>query len=223
MTPTITATATVSNTPNASLTPSCGQQVVNIYDERGEKVATVCGNVSFPAGTNFTMTLSSFSQNPNGPGGTISIFLNGQWITTWNAAKDDGSFVPNAFYHFVLQENTGNGNTIQIERDAFISTYHGEAVAFVGLPNVARAGDTVKFTASFAGTPGTSQSKIKIYSMDGELLQTLDLDGTGSATWDLKNAEGSPVASGLYIALLDGVDPTSGQGLTKTIKLLVTH
>lgn len=168
------------------------------------------------------MSLSNFVPNPNGPGGTISIYLSGQIVATWNGTKDNGDLIPNGFYHFVLVEHLGDGNTVQLERDAFISTYHGEAISLVAWPNITHPGQTVTFNASFAGTPVDSQSKMKIYSADGELVQTIAFT-TGTALWNAKNLSGQMVASGVYLAVLDGVDPLSGQSLTKVVKVLVTH
>lgn len=168
------------------------------------------------------MTLSNFAPNPNGPGGTITIFLNGQTVGVWNATTDGGALVPNGFYHFVLVEHTSDGTTVQMERDAFISTFHGESVFLVAAPNLVRFGNVVDFNASFAGIPADNQSKIKIYSMNGELVRMLVLS-LGTASWDIRNNSGQAVASGLYLAVLDGIDPVSGQSLTKIVKVLVTH
>lgn len=168
------------------------------------------------------MTLSNFVPNPNGPGGTITVFLNGQTVGTWNATTDSGEWVPNGFYHFVLVEHASDGSTVQMERDAFISTFHGESMALVAAPNMVHSGDSVNFNASFAGTPADSQSKIKIYATNGELVRTLILS-FGTASWDLRNNHGQAVGSGIYIAVLDGIDPASGQSLNKIIKVLVTH
>lgn len=109
-----------------------------------------------------------------------------------------------------------------MERDAFIATFHGESISLIAWPNFAHPGGTVNFTASFAGTPANNQSKIKIYTADGELVQTVTLNA-GSSTWDLRNASGQTVASGVYLAVLDGIDSASGQALNKTVKVLVTH
>ncbi len=109
-----------------------------------------------------------------------------------------------------------------MERDAFISTYHGESISLVAWPNTAHPGQMVNFNASFAGTPADSQSKMKIYTADGELVQTVSFT-VGTALWDLRNPSGQVVASGLYLAVLDGVDPLNGQSLNKVVKVVVTH
>jgi hypothetical protein len=212
------ATSTVTPT----ISPACGQQMITIYDARGEKVAAFCGSGNFPNGTSFSMTLSGYSQNGNGPGGTIAIYLNGQTVATWTSTDLAGNLVPDGFYHIVVVETTVNGNVILLERETYISTYHGEQVLLLAMPNIGHPGDMINFVASFNGVPGNNQSKIKIYATDGELIKSLGIyDGT--ASWDVKNVNGIFVASGVYIAVLDGIDPTSGQKLTSVKKILITH
>lgn len=52
----------------------------------------------------------------------------------------------------------------------------------------------------------TSDAVIKIYTIAGELVRTLNKSGTANLTnrmaWDLKNNEGETVASGIYIYLI---------------------
>ena len=185
-------------------------------------MAMVCGSVSFPAGTAYSMTLSNFAPNPNGAGGSITILLNGQVVATWDATDSKGNLVPNSYYHFILQEHASDGSTVLLERDAFIAPYHNEPVSLSAIPNVGRPGGTISFTASFAGTPADSQSKIRLYAVSGELVQSLTLSN-GVVTWDLTNMNYQPVASGVYLAVLTGIDPTNGQKLYKISKILVTH
>ena len=167
------------------------------------------------------MSLSSFQPNP-GLGGSINIYLNGQLVASWNAVDDGGQMVPNGFYHFVLEENPVGANSILLERDAFVDPNHGGAVSLSAAPNVGHPGDTIQFSASFAGIAADGQSKIKIYGVDGELVQTLTLSN-GAAAWDLTNKSSQKVAAGLYVAVLDGINPTSGQKLRKICKVLVFH
>lgn len=63
---------------------------------------------------------------------------------------------------------------------------------------------------------------IKIYTLNGDLIRTLTKTGTGNAStsstleWNLQNLERVPVASGIYIALIDA--PGIG---TKIIKIAI--
>jgi hypothetical protein len=58
---------------------------------------------------------------------------------------------------------------------------------------------------------------IKIYSLNGDMIRQLDKDNEDPALkWDLKNLENNPVASGMYIVLINA----EGIG-QKIIKLAV--
>jgi len=168
------------------------------------------------------MSLSSFVPNPSGAGGSIAVNLNGLAIATWNATGLNGKPVPNGFYHFVIEEHTAEGNTIFLERDAFLMPYHGQDASLSAMPNIGHSGDTIQFVASFAGTLADGQSKIKIYAVSGELVQTLAVQN-GTAAWDLSNTGQKMVASGVYLAVLDGVDPANGQQGRKIVKVMVIH
>jgi hypothetical protein len=59
-----------------------------------------------------------------------------------------------------------------------------------------------------------NQCTIKLYSLDGSLIRTLRKnDNNSTMNWDLKNVESVPIASGLYIALIDV--PNVGQKIMK--------
>jgi hypothetical protein len=58
---------------------------------------------------------------------------------------------------------------------------------------------------------------IKIYTLNGDLIRTLNKnDQNSTITWDMKNFDGVPIASGVYIALIDA--PGIGD---KVVKLAV--
>jgi hypothetical protein len=58
---------------------------------------------------------------------------------------------------------------------------------------------------------------IKIYSLNGDLIRQLEKDNTESTIkWNLCNFDNEPIASGMYIALIDAIG--IGQ---KIIKLAV--
>lgn len=135
---------------------------------------------------------------------------------------DNGKYVPNSYYHFVMRENAGTGNTVLLERDAFIAPFHGDLVSLTALPNVCHAGDVVNISASFSGTPADGQSTIRVYAVSGELIRNLSI-ANGVTTWDLRGANSQTVASGIYLLVLEGINPTSGQKSYKITKVLVTH
>lgn len=183
-------------------------------------MASLCGTAVFPIGSTYSASLSRFVPNPSGLGGSITIYLNSQPIAVWNAMESNGQLVSNGFYHFKIAENAPEGNTVTLERDAFIDAETGVGeLQMSARPNIVHPGGTVTILASFSGTPPDSQCKIKIYDMAGELLETLSLLN-GTATWDLRNALGQEVGTGLYLAAFDGNDPVSGSPEHKVIKIL---
>jgi hypothetical protein len=58
-------------------------------------------------------------------------------------------------------------------------------------------------------------AQLKIYTLAGELVAELHEDGTGRAKWDARNANGDPVASGVYLVRV------TGEGGSKIIKIAV--
>ena len=186
-------------------------------------VATLCGNILFPAGTAYSATLSSFVPSTSGLGGTITIYLNNQIVAVWNGLDTHGQLVPNGFYHFKIIQNTPEGNTVVLERDAYIAAETGAGgLQMSARPNIAHPGDTVTILASFSGVSPDSQCKIKIYDMAGELLETLNLSN-GTATWDLRNAQDQELGTGLYLVAFDGKDPVWGNPVRKAVKFLFSH
>lgn len=59
------------------------------------------------------------------------------------------------------------------------------------------------------------ESKIKIYTLTGELLRELTADSGGQAPWNGKNNSGEDVASGVYVAFIEG------NGGKKNIKVAI--
>lgn len=64
----------------------------------------------------------------------------------------------------------------------------------------------IKFTNIPEGT------RIKIYTIVGQLVKELFADSTGRASWDVKNSSGKEVASDIYLAMIEG---TGGKKILK--------
>ncbi len=197
------------------------QQVIRIYDIRGEVIRQINGVSSFSPTDVLTLSLSTFVPTSPEPGGSLNISLNGQIIGTWNALDNSGNVVPNGIYHIVVEEHFPDGTVMILAQNASIDPFTGQETAkLVAAPNLAHPGDTIHFTATYAGNPADTRSRIKIYSLDGELVNEVAVSVSGTATWDLTTPQHEPIASGIYLAVLDGIDPASGQSLTKTAKIL---
>jgi flagellar hook assembly protein FlgD len=195
--------------------------VVNIFDERGELIRTLCGTLSAPQSLSFTFTVSSFTPNSTGTGGTLTFYVNGQAVATWDATDKNGKTVPNSFYHLVLDQRLTDGTLALRAKDIFISTAsQTSSIQLLAYPNIAHAGDVLHLSVAFGVNAADGRSNIKIYTVSGELVRTLALSN-GQATWNLTNAQGQTVSSGIYLIVLDGVDVNTGNRATKVIKVVV--
>jgi hypothetical protein len=58
-------------------------------------------------------------------------------------------------------------------------------------------------------------TRVRIFTYVGEKLADLNADGSGTAAWDGRNASGSFVASGVYIAVIQGA------GIKKTMRVAI--
>jgi hypothetical protein len=166
------------------------------------------------------MTLSTFVPDPMGAGGLLTIFLNGSPLATWDGMGLNGEWVPNGHYHFVLEVDLGSGQEVILERDAYIGPRGKAVVSLTASPNVSTGGAIV-LSGSLSGIPADGQSRIKLYTVGGELLRTL-VPSLGTVSWDLRSASGKAVASGVYLAVLEGPGPT-GDLVRGVVKVLVVR
>jgi flagellar hook assembly protein FlgD len=66
---------------------------------------------------------------------------------------------------------------------------------------------------TFQGLP--ADARLRIYTLAGELVRDLAVEGSGRATWDGTNQNGSPAAGGVYFVFVQG------SGTSQTIKIAV--
>ncbi|OGR86001.1 MAG: hypothetical protein A3A86_05475 [Elusimicrobia bacterium RIFCSPLOWO2_01_FULL_60_11] len=62
----------------------------------------------------------------------------------------------------------------------------------------------------------TEGAEVRVYTVLGELVRTVNADSAGVARWDVKNFSGQTAASGIYLAAVRGAD-----GSKKVIKVAV--
>ncbi len=224
-TPTLARTASPTWTPTRTLTPSlsasCASESVSIFDERGEWVDTLCGDLPPMAPQSLKLTVSSFVPSASGPGGALTIYLNGQVLAVWNATGDNGQVVANGFYYLTLTQTLTDGTQVVLNQAVFVDPYaQTTRVAMTVAPNLVYSGGLVQIAAQVEGSPVQGAGAFKIYTVNGERLRALDAVN-GQAAWDLANGEGEQVASGLYLIVLDVMDPVTGQPAHKIAKVVI--
>jgi hypothetical protein len=167
------------------------------------------------------LAVLAFVSGTSGPGGSLTLTLNGQVLAVWDATDSRGQVVPNGFYHLILTQTFTDGTQIVLNRGVYVDPYSQatEAQMLVG-PNVVHPGATVEVSGQVEGNPVEGAGVFKVYALDGELLKTLDAVN-GQASWDLTTREGKQVASGLYLIVMNVMDPKTNSPATKTAKVAV--
>ena len=154
-------------------------------------------------------------------GGSMTLYVNGQAAAVWDGKDGAGNMVPSSFYHLVLVQDFTDGTFARLEKDVFIAPIgQAASVLLKALPNLAHSDEKIFITAIFGAVPADERSFVKVYTVDGERVKVLPLSH-GQTVWDLTNNQGQEVSSGIYLILLDGMDPASGVPARKTIKVVV--
>jgi hypothetical protein len=210
---------TISPTPGVA--SGCGGETLTIFDQRGELVRSLCGLLPALAPQTLTFTVSAFVPAQTAMGGSMTLYVNGQAAAVWDGRDGAGNIVPSSFYHLVLVQEFADGTSARLEKDVFIPPLGQTAsVLLKALPNLAHSGDKIFITAVFGAMPADERSFMKIYTVDGERVKVLPLSH-GQTDWDLTNNQGQEVSSGIYLIVLDGMDPATGAPARKTIKVVV--
>jgi hypothetical protein len=97
-----------------------------------------------------------------------------------------------------------------------------EGVPFArAVPNISRNGTPVNFEVNL---PSASKIQLNLFAITGELVYQTEISGqTGlnKITWNLVNQSDAPVASGLYLYVIQAGN--GSQALQQTGKVVVIH
>ena len=95
----------------------------------------------------------------------------------------------------------------------------GTGLSFVAAPNVSKDGEPIRFQVTLESP---AQIQLNLFAMTGEQVYQATAQGSQGANnllWSLENQAQEPVASGLYIYVIQGTDAAGGW--TKTGKVAV--
>ncbi len=145
---------------------------------------------------------------PCTPGGTLTLYFT--IADMGDAILDSALFLDN----FLFSRDRLNA---PITVDAITAAELGKSqreVEPVAYPNpFIPSRGTMTFEASNSGC-GVFQGirQVEIFTLYGVLVRTLSGNGGATVEWDGRNAQGSPVASGMYVYTIATVDNTVGKG-----------
>jgi len=192
-------------------TPPQGNNTVQIviYDSTGQIVRTLPTTKDTDIVHNFTFSESPFIAD--GSSLLNIIDMNGNIIGQWNGRDDNGNMVYPGTYRVKV---TTNNEYFVIEDIAVVAEDSLEAAVV----QVRYSKDSIEF---FIGAQAYWQ-KVKIYNIDGELIKTLyPADGATSAVWDMTTAGGARSSNGIYIAVIELKNTTTGNSVRRIAKLAV--
>jgi hypothetical protein len=167
------------------------------------------------------VTVSKFTPLTSSPGGTLTIYLNGQVVAVWDAKDMDGRVVPNGFYHMTLTQAFTDRSQEVLNFAVYVDPRSQvSSVNLVAQPNITHTDGNILFSGMVGGKPVSGANVFKVFTLNGELVKTLDAVN-GQAVWNLTNLKGEKVASGLYLISLNVMDPLTWTPAHKTVKVVV--
>lgn len=153
--------------------------------------------VSYDSGMNFERRLrvsDSGSVEPTGP--SVSIDRNGQVAALWTDERLDGG--PDVFADAAVVTTEVPENTVTSDGRA------KDIALFDPAPHPVRSGTSLSF--ALPEESGTSIATLTLYDARGRVVRELEAragaDRSGQVQWDGADAQGSPVAPGVYFARL---------------------
>lgn len=228
-------TTTVTQTVSVSLEDSILR--ITVYNETGEEmkrwnqadIAKLLGTeIVLPAGAYDVGTARISSSvlllsTAGGNGAFLTITLGSGQAITWNGTADNGDYLSPGNYFMEFQSSQPHSRDQQVVLPIHIENNGVNGINGVLLaPNPVNLKQTTqaKFLINIASSQVTDV-RIKIYTVAGELVQTLTgaPGGSGSVVWDLS---GGTIASGAYIAVaeLNSVNGVIGR---KSLEVVVIH
>lgn len=206
-------TTTITKNVTVSFDPS--ELQIAVYNEAGERVKNfteaeleqLTGAVVFTS-ADYNVGEAKISSGflapsaTGGPNSTLTITLGSGKSFAWDGKGDNGAYLTNGHYSMVVESQVPGG---QPEQTTFSFIVQG-AVNLPGVvlaPNPVNSNQTsqARFLINL-GTAQVDQVQVKIYTVAGELVQTLaSQPGTPSVVvWDFTQRR---IASGAYIAVVE--------------------
>ncbi|HUO58921.1 MAG TPA: isopeptide-forming domain-containing fimbrial protein, partial [bacterium] len=201
------------------------ETTILVYNETGEVVRHLYAWVDDPGKATITgVVMSSGVIEPTGNAGStptqLVMSLSNGVTVTWDGKNDSGAYVGSGQYFVEIHSADGSGGesvfTNQVTvRDVNTSGVYGVVTAD---PNALVGGNTVTTFKSGSTVPITLRARI--YTVAGELVATVQSSsGSNQATWDA-----SGLSSGLYLALVDSLDPAKGGIVQRQVlKIKIVH
>jgi hypothetical protein len=228
----------VDNTDRTGVTTSATQQVtvsralyqvtILVYNETGEVVKHLYAVTDDPGPQGATGVQLSTKviapTNGNSSSGVPSqlyIILNNGTTVIWDGRGDNGNLVNNGQYLIEVDTVDGKGgSSVVTQQVSVLSGNRGNVGNIQAEPNVLTR--ATGYTTTIVDSSGLGLTLTEhLYTMAGELIpqkSSTGIQGSGQVSLDL-----SGLASGLYIAVVDGAGANGGVVDHQILKIAVFH
>jgi len=193
-----------------------GSNMTNVTLSSNVLRPSVTTHTSVSGGTTYTAPTTVISHDPTLE--TIYIQTSGTPVTlVWDGTSNEGTIVTPGEYTIEVHWNNGAGQTTDISRQVLVMANTSLSGAAIAKPNVLSSATTMMTTIDASSVPLAAGMKIKIFTVTGELVQSLTVSST-STTW---SAVG--LASGIYIVNVEIDNANGGVVNQQRLKILVIH
>jgi uncharacterized repeat protein (TIGR01451 family) len=212
-------------TREITVSRSLAKIMVSVYNEAGEVVRRLYGMADDSKGTvmsdvdlNTTVIVPGAAAGNNPTQLEIVLENSGVPVTlTWDGTGDSGAVVAGGHYELHVQWDNGQGTVTDITRGVMVA---GEKIPLgqvTAAPNVLNASNGMT-TAFMVNAAPPLTLRVRVYTIAGELAAGPQAGGSGgnSVTWDA-----SGMASGMYLAVVEGLNTQGGTALKQIVKVLV--
>ncbi len=211
----------VSTTQEVMVNRTLYTSTILIYNEAGEVVKHLYAYTDDPgqvgvASVNLSSTViePGLAPSPGAPS-QLTITLSNGTTMVWNGTSDNGSYVQSGQYLVEVHTVDGSGGETTVIKEVSVedrNTASGMGVV-TAWPNVLNASKGSMTTTFHTNSSLSLTLQVSIYTLAGELVQVSSGDaGTGLVSWDA-----SHVASGVYLAVVESIDPVKGGVVNRQI------
>jgi len=212
-------------TQQVAVTRSVARVSALVYNSVGEIVRHLYGSEGSPKGAQMTnVELSSSVVTPGGSdlAGQVQISVKttggGTVELSWDGTSDNGGAVTPGVYELEVHWDDGTNGTSNINKSIVVRPGQGGVVLVAAQPNA--LGPDTGSMVTFRASPGQGLAlRFRIYTVAGEFIPA----APGPSGPDLIQYNVSGLASGLYLAEVEGFNQANQRLLRQTVRFTVVH
>jgi flagellar hook assembly protein FlgD len=218
--------AVKSTTQGVVVSRAIARLEVNIFNEAGEVVRHLYGYMDdpgLPIGLSIELSSPVIQPGYETSGSTpnrVAVMLSNGVTIMWEGKSDTGIFVQNGQYYIEVHTVDGQGREATVTRQVAVrgENEHSGVGQITARPNILNSENGYQ-TVLKSNSSMSLTIKASVYTIAGELVGVMQGEtGTNRVGWDA-----SSLVSGLYLAVVEGIDSEGGLVSRQIVKIVVIH